>query len=112
MNLHDRLSKAFSKSTRRFNPSIPLFLHSNIMSYKVLVQSLMLRPLSKPFCSSLIILERSGLNLLVIQREISLYVVFSKEIGLQLFSRFRDFPGFGRQVINPRFCYWVRVLFS
>ena len=66
----------------------------------------------KPFCSSLIILGRRGLSLLVMHKEINLYVVFNSEMGLQFFRRSRAFPVFGRQVINPCVCDWDSELFS
>ena len=80
--------------------------------FRALRLAIVLRPLRKPFCSSLIMLDSNGLSLLVMQREISLYVVFSRDMGLQFLSRSLELPVFGRHVISPCFCDWVSVLFS
>ena len=58
-------------------------------------------PSIKPFCSVLIMELRSGLSLLVMQREINLYVVLSMEMGRQFLIRFLSLPDFGRHVIMP-----------
>ena len=58
-------------------------------------------PERKSFCSGLIILSKMGLTLFVTHKEISLYVVFKSEIGLQFLRRLRAFPNLGRQVMRP-----------
>ena len=83
--------------------------HLCMISNINLVQSAIDLPCRNPFCSRLIILFKIGQSLFVIQSEIILYVVFSREIGLQFFNRLRAFPVLGRQVIRPLLCDCVRA---
>ena len=79
------LSTAFSKSTRRINPSIPLLLHLCIKPCIRRVQSLIDLSSRNPFRSVLIIFLSTGRSLFVTQVETNLYVVLRRDIGLQFF---------------------------
>ena len=65
MNCHDRLSNAFSKSTRRINPSIYIYSYLNIISYIILVQSGMVLQVKKSLCSLFIMWLSMGLTFFI-----------------------------------------------
>ena len=93
--------RAFLKSTNKIWPSI---LHSSqpkMISDINLVQLLMVLPSKKLFCLTLISVLRSGHNLLVMQVDKSLYLVFSNEMGRHFLIEFIDFPILGKHVIVP-----------
>ena len=83
----EKLSNAFWKSTNKIGPLLFCISVPSIISLISLVQSAMHLCSRNPFCSWLIILFSRGLILFVMTREMSLYEVFNKEIGLQLFNK-------------------------
>ena len=49
-----------------------------------------------------------GLTLLAITDDANLYTTFKSDMGRQFFKRNLDLFGFGKHVINPRFCVTLK----
>ena len=85
MNFHETVSKACWKSTDTNNPGIFCCFVSKRISYTVRIFSPIYLPEIKPFWSLLISLFKTDFSLLAITEDISLYLTFKSEIGLQFF---------------------------